>query len=157
MHMQDIIASSMTVSDKIRALDAAGRPRAEIARLLGKRYQHVRNVLEADKLRGNRAVPRRDDNSGGGPSGTLSLPCHLDIQPNGSIVLPAELVSELGLADSRTVVVRSEDGAAVLTTPREALEHARALVRRIVPKGTNLADELIADRRREASQDDAHA
>ena len=45
-----IVGSEMTVSDKIRALDAAGHPRAEIARVLGKRYQHVRNVLEADKL-----------------------------------------------------------------------------------------------------------
>ena len=43
-----IIVSAATVADKIRALDAAGHPRAEIARLLGKRYQHVRNVLEGD-------------------------------------------------------------------------------------------------------------
>ncbi len=37
--------ADLSVSDKIRALDALGVPRAEIARLLGKRYQHVRNVL----------------------------------------------------------------------------------------------------------------
>ena len=37
-----------TVADKIRALAAAGVPRADIARFLGKRYQHVRNVLEGD-------------------------------------------------------------------------------------------------------------
>jgi len=46
-----IVASSATVSDKIRALNEAGYSRAEIAKLLGKRYQHVRNVLEADKIR----------------------------------------------------------------------------------------------------------
>lgn len=34
-----------TVSSKIRALDAAGMTRSEIAKALGKRYQHVRNVL----------------------------------------------------------------------------------------------------------------
>ncbi|HEY5007143.1 MAG TPA: hypothetical protein VII42_04010, partial [Caulobacteraceae bacterium] len=43
--MTEIIRPFTTVSDKIRALDAAGAPRAEIARFLGKRYQHVRNVL----------------------------------------------------------------------------------------------------------------
>ena len=44
-----IATSALSVSDKIRALNELGMPRAEIARLLGKRYQHVRNVLEADR------------------------------------------------------------------------------------------------------------
>ena len=35
----------LNVSDSIRYLDAEGYERAEIARILGKRYQHVRNVL----------------------------------------------------------------------------------------------------------------
>lgn len=34
-----------TVSGKIRYLDSIGYSRAEIARKLNKRYQHVRNVL----------------------------------------------------------------------------------------------------------------
>lgn len=38
----------LNVSQKIRALNDLGVPRAEIARLLGKRYQHVRNVLVAE-------------------------------------------------------------------------------------------------------------
>ncbi len=46
-----IVNSAATVSDKIRALDAAGYSRAAIARMLGKRYQHVRNVLEADAVK----------------------------------------------------------------------------------------------------------
>src|SRR6185437_2175833 len=40
------------VADKIRALAAAGYPRADIARFLGKRYQHVRNVLQDDAQTG---------------------------------------------------------------------------------------------------------
>lgn len=39
----------LNVSGKIRALHAYGVPRAEIAKLLDKRYQHVRNVLVADE------------------------------------------------------------------------------------------------------------
>src|SRR5271170_5269077 len=46
-----IAARHTTVADKIRALSAAGVPRADIARFLGKRYQHVRNVLEDDAQR----------------------------------------------------------------------------------------------------------
>lgn len=55
--MRDVITASeierikrdptLNISDRIRKLDRLGMPRAEIARLLGKRYQHVRNVLGA--------------------------------------------------------------------------------------------------------------
>jgi len=34
-----------TTSAKIRALNAQGKSRSEIAKILDKRYQHVRNVL----------------------------------------------------------------------------------------------------------------
>src|SRR5476649_533140 len=47
-----IAARYATVADKIRALAGAGVPRADIARFLGKRYQHVRNVLEGDAQSG---------------------------------------------------------------------------------------------------------
>lgn len=44
--MQKVIKDEhKTVSAKIRALDAAGYTRSQIANFLGKRYQHVRNVL----------------------------------------------------------------------------------------------------------------
>lgn len=41
--------AKLNVSDKIRALHHYGVPRAEIAKRLNKRYQHVRNVLVADE------------------------------------------------------------------------------------------------------------
>ena len=40
-----------TVSDRIRYLNAKGYTRSEIAKFLGKIYQHVRNVLENDAIR----------------------------------------------------------------------------------------------------------
>lgn len=40
-----------TVSGKIRYLAKAGMSRADIARTLGKLYQHVKNVLDADAQR----------------------------------------------------------------------------------------------------------
>ncbi len=42
---------NLNTSQKIRALARLGLPRAEIARLLGKRYQHVRNVLVAEQAK----------------------------------------------------------------------------------------------------------
>ena len=41
-----------TVSNKIRYLNNKGYTRADISRILNKRYQHVRNVLEEDKKKG---------------------------------------------------------------------------------------------------------
>lgn len=41
----------LNISDKIRALNDFGVPRAQIAKVLGKRYQHVRNVLMAQELK----------------------------------------------------------------------------------------------------------
>ena len=41
-------SSDLALHASRRALDAAGYARADIARFLGKRYQHVRNVLEGD-------------------------------------------------------------------------------------------------------------
>ena len=41
----EIVSGSLNTSGKIRALAALEMPRAEIALLLDKKYQHVRNVL----------------------------------------------------------------------------------------------------------------
>lgn len=46
----------LNISGKIRALHGYGVPRAEIAKLLGKRYQHVRNVLLADEQNAARSA-----------------------------------------------------------------------------------------------------
>jgi hypothetical protein len=44
---QDLIVhnTGLTTSGKIRRLDAMGLTRGQIAKVLNKRYQHVRNVL----------------------------------------------------------------------------------------------------------------
>jgi hypothetical protein len=58
-----IIRGLQTKSDKIRALARVGYPTAEIARLLGLRYQHVYNVLDASGER-----PTRLERDGAEPS-----------------------------------------------------------------------------------------
>ena len=51
LEMQGIVEGLPSIAARIRALDAAGYARADIAKFLGKRYQHVRNVL----VRGGRS------------------------------------------------------------------------------------------------------
>jgi hypothetical protein len=47
------------------------------------------------------------------------------------------------------VILRLKDGEVRLFTPEQALQHAQALVRRHVPPGRQLSEELIAERRLE--------
>ena len=44
----------------------------------------------------------------------------------------------------------TEEGSLVLETREQGLRRARALVRKYIPEGVSLSDELIAERRLEA-------
>jgi AbrB family looped-hinge helix DNA binding protein len=140
-----------TTSAKIRALAARGVERADIARALGIRYQHVRNVLERDKARaaapGMAEPPQpalRHDNM---PSVKVRL------GPDGRVVVPAAIRDALGLKDGDVLFARLEGGEIKLLTPQAAMMRAQAIVRQFVPDNVSLVDELIADRRREAARE----
>lgn len=68
----------------------------------------------------------------------------------GKLVIPAPMRRELGIASGDTVMVDIVDGELRVRSVSKALERARAILRRHVPEGVSLSDELIADRRREA-------
>ncbi len=154
------IASEASVSDKIRALDAAGYTRADIARMLGKRYQHVRNVLEADKA-------KRDGLKASTPSKVAEQTAvtprnvrvgymfRLSIGLGGVVVLPSEVMDAFGLHDGGVVVADLDGDRFTLMSPRESLRRARAIVPQWRPGDSLWSDELIADRRREAAKDQA--
>lgn len=67
----------------------------------------------------------------------------------GKLVIPAPMRRELGIVTGDTVMVDVADGELRVRSVGKALERARAILRRHVPEGVNLSDELIADRRRE--------
>lgn len=162
-----IAASSATVSDKIRALDAAGYPRAEIARLLDRRYQHVRNVLEGDKLR---RTPAADASHGGiaEPGRRFEGPAPMDVEDrgggayrlvvreDGSVALPAAVRTAFGLEGRGVVMARLEGDEFRIVSAETALRRVQEMLRPFGQQGVSWADELIADRRREAARDDAN-
>lgn len=148
MSTSDVISSNMTISDKIRALDAAGHTRADIARLLHRRYQHVRNVLEADKAR--RDPPERASRTVGLQAGGHAI----QVKPDGDLLIPAELVTGFKARPGDTLVAQVEDDRIILMTRNAALARARRLVRSLVPDGVSLSDELIRDRRLEARREE---
>lgn len=156
-----IAASDASVSDKIRALNAAGYPRAEIAKLLGKRYQHVRNVLEGDKTRGSPvasgvAEPGRrfagyspPDVEPRGEAGY-----RLVVREDGSIVLPAEVRRAFGVEGKGAVMARMEGDEFRIIGSAAAWRRLDELMAPYRQPGISWADELIAERRREAAQED---
>lgn len=149
MNVHQVVNSPLTVSDKIRRLNDAGIERAEIARLLGKRYQHVRNVLEADRL-------KRPSRKEAMPSEAQPLPggaFRLEVGPRGDLLVPATLLDGLGLSSGEAVIVQTGGEQLTLMSGGASLRRARALIRSIVPDDVSLSDSLIEDRRREAEID----
>src|SRR5712692_9767571 len=141
-----------TTSAKIRALSGRGMARADIARLLGIRYQHVRNVLEQDRARG--LAPKRSHPSAEASAAVESgEPTKVRLGPDGRMVVPASFRDALGLKEGDVLFARIEEGEIHLLTPKAAMHRVQSMVRQFVPEGARLADELIEDRRREVERE----
>jgi AbrB family looped-hinge helix DNA binding protein len=73
------------------------------------------------------------------------------LDEEGRLVLPAEVRRSLGIeAGDQVVLELDERGVHLLPSRAEALKRAQALVRKYVPEGVSLSDELLEDRRRES-------
>jgi AbrB family looped-hinge helix DNA binding protein len=73
------------------------------------------------------------------------------LDEEGRLVLPDEIRRTLGLeAGSSVVLELDETGVHLLPSRKEALRRAQALVRKYVPEGVSLSEELLEDRRRES-------
>ena len=71
----------------------------------------------------------------------------------GRLILPAEVRREMALKDGDTVILELDDGELTVISPRVALGKFREELRRYVPEGVSLADELVAERRAEAARE----
>jgi AbrB family looped-hinge helix DNA binding protein len=69
----------------------------------------------------------------------------------GRVGIPVEIREALGLKEGDAVLWELMDGEARITTRLQRIRRAQALVRKHVAKDISLADELIAERRLEAS------
>jgi len=158
--MTEIAKPFATVSDKIRALDAAGAPRAEIARFLGKRYQHVRNVLVEGPPKERYTVGRvefSDVREAPAPAFTmdtetsmLRLPVALD----GTVQLPASVLETLGLKPGGIVIAELRADRLTLLSVGESIRRVQQMARELIPNRVGMVDDLIADRRREAAAEE---
>ena len=75
------------------------------------------------------------------------------IVEGGKLVIPALMRRELGIGAGDTVMVDIDNGEIRVRSLSKALERARAILRRHIPEGANLSDELISERRAEAEHE----
>jgi hypothetical protein len=147
-----------SVADNIRALAAAGYSRADIGRILHKSYQHVRNVLEADRLKaappgGGRASERSDMETL--PDGGLRIGnfFRLPIGPGGVVRLP-KAVMDFGYREGGVLLADLEGETFVVLSPAESMRRAREKIAPWKPGEPLASEELIAERRREAAKEE---
>jgi hypothetical protein len=148
-----VLAEHETVSDRIRGLHALGYQRTDIAWMLEKSYQHVRNVLVADAQ-----AARRKPSSTRSAASPVSDPAESDasvwadvvrlrVRPDGSVLLPSEVLQRMGSRTGGILIANLQDGEMLVRGPQSALRHAQALAGTPWEPGEPmLSDELIADR-----------
>ncbi len=71
----------------------------------------------------------------------------------GRVVLPAELRKEFGIKDGEEVMFSRTEYSIQITTLDQAIRQAQEMVRRYVPKGVSLVDELRQARRQDSTFD----
>ena len=75
------------------------------------------------------------------------------IGAKGRLVIPAAIRAALGIVDDDVLDLRVVDGELRIATMRERLRRAQERVRKYVPAGVSLADELSAERREAAKHE----
>ena len=150
-----------TKSEKIRRLGQAGYSRQQIADFLGIRYQHVRNVLVDEERRARSAGeapaagPERADPQAPMPDPHRAF--RVDIGPNGEVRLPKHVLEAAGTGPGRHLLVRFDDDEIKLVTPAATTRKIHTWVRKYVPEGVSLVEELREERRREFERDEQEA
>ena len=148
--MDRLVTGLTTKAAKIRTLDRAGYKRADIARYLDIRYQHVRNVLL--RSAGGEVLKKAGELSVGGGEATGNQ-VWAQVAPDGRILIPMPFREKLGLGKDGHILMVFENGEVRLIGKDAAITRAQTLVSKYVPEGVSLVDELLAERRKEVNQE----
>ena len=75
------------------------------------------------------------------------------IGKGGRIVLPANFRKVLGVKPGDELILSLRDGELRIFTPRQAIKRAQGMLRRYIPEGRSLSEELIQERRIEGARE----
>lgn len=69
------------------------------------------------------------------------------------MVIPSRYRRAAGLKEGDEVILALDETGLRILTPRQAIKQAQDLVRKYIPAGDRLADELLSERRRDAKRE----
>lgn len=140
--MDRITSGLTTKASKMRALEAAGIARADIAAYIGTTYQHVRGTLG----------PPRVTKSGGEVANQPELGDFgvVQVDDRGQVTLPGALIQAMGLRPGREVVWTRRGDTVEILGRRAGLRWAQDLVAR--RGGGRSGTALLAEERREQAE-----
>ena len=72
---------------------------------------------------------------------------------SGRIVIPASFRKALGVKPGDELILSLRDGELRIFTPRQAIKRAQGILRRYIPEGRSLSEELIQERRIEGARE----
>ncbi len=154
--MDELTTEARSTSDKIRRLRSAGYERADIARYLGIRYQFVYNVDTAPQPKGTRppreAAPTRPKSSEPGEPASMWL--WTAVGKGGVVKLPADFLDAMAVAEGDQVQLALDGDVVRLLSRAGAIRELQDQVRRRIPEGVSLVDELLAERRAETAREE---
>jgi bifunctional DNA-binding transcriptional regulator/antitoxin component of YhaV-PrlF toxin-antitoxin module len=85
--------------------------------------------------------------------GHMELQARTRLSQKGRLVIPAEMRKALRMDIGGVLNLRVEDGELRISTMDSRLRRAQERIRRYVPAGVSLADELSAERREAAKHE----
>jgi hypothetical protein len=157
--MRTIADHLPTKSAKIRALDKAGFARAEIARFLGIRYQHVRNVLTQQAPKESLPTSAENAAHGGFAEGAAewlveTARDNLEISADGSLRVPKTFLRAAGIDADDVILVRVVNGEIRLSGYKASLKRAQWIAQHFHKPGASEVDDFIAERRAAGARGD---
>ena len=84
----------------------------------------------------------------------LMTQTEVQLDPQGRLVIPAQLRRSLGFESGDSLIARTEDGRLILEKAETIKQRLKSRFAHL-PQTTSLAEELIADRREEAKRENS--
>lgn len=81
--------------------------------------------------------------------------CHLKLGVDGRLIIPASARKELGLEPGDSVVLESDGTSLLIRSVDSVLQETQNYFAQFAVPGVSVVDELIAERRLEASRESA--
>ena len=150
----EVMDGLITKAAKIRALFSAGYSRTEIAKHLGIRPQHARNVLVRDGITEVQLVcvcPGERDQA---PADSLPELVRTTVGPGGRVVIPAAYRKALEVKEGDYIIMRMDGEELRVVNDAKELQRIREVLASYVPEGVSLVDELLKERRREVAAEE---